>query len=326
MRRSRSSAACLLVLVLAARTLSAQAIAEGAAFLLLPVGARATALGQAAAADGGTTEALFWNPAGLASMHKGEAAIHHFNAFAGNGDALAIAATPAGIGTFGLAFYVVDYGTTPTTIGGGTQVGEVTARNLTLQAAYATDIGAGLSAGIMYKLVQFRVDCGGDCSTVPTGVGTTHAVDVGAQWTTGGATPLVIGAMLRNLGFPLQVNNEAQADPLPTSVTLGAKWVPVRPPAGVDGLDVVLLADVQSPVSSRGGGLDPAPAIGIESGVRDLVRLRLGYAFLNSEARGPSLGIGLHTGRLGVDLTRTFYTSDAFADQEPVHVSVRLAL
>ena len=325
MRRSRSSAACLLVLVAAARTASAQSIAEGGAFLLLPVGARATALGQAATADGGTTEALFWNPAGLASMHKGEAAIHHFSAFAGNGDALAIATTPSSIGTFGLAFYVLDYGTVPTTLPGGTQVGEVTARNLTLQAAYATEIVSGISAGIMYKLVQFRVDCGGDCSTVPTGVGTTHAVDVGVQWTTGDASRLVIGAMLRNLGFPLQVNNEAQADPLPTSLSVGAKWVPVRPPAGVEGLDVVLLADVQSPVSS-GGGLDPAPAIGVESGVRDIVRLRFGYAFLNSEARGPSLGIGLHTGRLGVDLTRTFYASDAFADQEPVHVSLRLAL
>ena len=66
MRRSRSRLRGLAVVVAGAlslgagavRGLSAQGITrpQGAEFLLLPVGARATALGQAATADGGTTE------------------------------------------------------------------------------------------------------------------------------------------------------------------------------------------------------------------------------------------------------------------------------
>src|SRR5882672_10346233 len=61
----------------------------GAAFLLVPVGGRATALGQAGVADGGTSEAAFWNPAGLAALDTSEIAIHRAHTFASDNTVLA---------------------------------------------------------------------------------------------------------------------------------------------------------------------------------------------------------------------------------------------
>ena len=62
--------------------------------------------------------------------------------------------------------------------------------------------------------------------------------------------------------------------------------------------------------------------VGVESGVGELVRLRVGYAFLDSDARGPSLGVGLKLGGLALDLARIFFAND-LGEKEPFHVSFR---
>ncbi len=333
MRRSRSSArfraalaAAMLLAAGRAQPVRAQgpsAGVEGGAFLLLPVGARAVALGQAATADGGTSEAVFWNPAGLATLAKGEFAVYHYDAFFGSGDAIAIAVPSSRLGTFALTAYLVNYGDLAVTRGdlGPEPVGQISPRNLELMASYATDLGR-LAAGITYKLVQFRVDCSGDCSQVPTATGTTQAVDLGVQYTFAGWRPVVVGVSLRNLGFNLQVNNRAQADPLPTRLSVGVSAEVVRPADGVQGLDARVLADVQGTVLE--GPLSTVTLVGVESGVGEMLRLRFGYAFLDSNARGPSLGIGVKFGSIAFDLARTFNSAQDVGDTEPVHISFRV--
>jgi len=326
MRPSRCSALFLLGVACGSppRALVAQTTGtvEGGAFLLLPVGARATALGQAASADGGTTEALFWNPAGLAHLARTELALHHYTAFFGNGDAAVFALPLPRFGTFAVAAYLVDYGDLDVTPpGGGGTIGRVTPRNVALVAAYATDVAGGVSAGIAYKLAQFRVDCTGDCTGVPTDVGTTHAVDVGVQWSPALGAPLVVGLSVRNAGFKLQVRNQAQADPLPTRLQIGAAYTVVTGAPDGERVRVRVLADVQSVVGR--GALEPVTLVGLETGVRELLRVRAGYAFLDSQARGPSLGLGLATGSVVFDLARTFYAEDALGEREPFHVSLR---
>ncbi|MGD0484795.1 MAG: PorV/PorQ family protein [Gemmatimonadales bacterium] len=333
MRRSRSSAR-LIALVLggaglvgagAARPLRAQAItqAQGAEFLLLPVGARATALGQAATADGGTTEAIFWNPAGLAAIPRAEFAVHHYDAFFGTGDAVALAAHSASLGTIAVAAYLVNYGDLDLTAreGSGVPIGRISPRNVALSVSYATEVGSGVDVGVTYKLVQFRVDCSGDCTDVPASIATTHAVDVGARFSPAGL-PFVVGASLRNIGFPLQVNNSAQADPLPARFSVGVAYMLVRPvsPRPEEHFDVRVLADVQGAL--RRGQEAPVALVGLESGVGDLIRIRGGYAFLDSDAKGPSLGVGIKIGGMSLDLARVFFAND-IGEQEPFHVSFR---
>ena len=306
-----------------ARAQSQSAGVEGGAFLLLPVGARAVALGQAATADGNSSEAIFWNPAGLASLVKGELALYHYDAFFGTGDAIVVAVPSSRLGTFGVAAYLVNYGDLAVTRGdlGPEPVGQISPRNLELMASYATDVG-GLAAGITYKLVQFRVDCTGDCSNVPTATGTTHAVDLGMQYVFGSWRPVVLAVSLRNLGFNLQVNNRAQADPLPTRLSVGVSAQVVRPAEGEQGLDARVLADVQGTVLE--GPLTAVTLVGVESGVGSAVRLRFGYAFLNSSARGPSLGFGVKFGSIAFDLARTFNAAQDVGDTEPVQVTFRV--
>src|SRR5262245_19188201 len=56
---------------------------EGALDLVLPTGARAVALGQAAMALDGTTESVWWNPSALAGMRGTTAAVHHSQSIGG---------------------------------------------------------------------------------------------------------------------------------------------------------------------------------------------------------------------------------------------------
>ncbi len=335
MRRSRSSfrlrpitlAAGLLAATWNAVPAAAQspsAGVEGGAFLLLPVGARATALGQAATADGGTSEAVFWNPAGLATLARGEFALHHYDAFFGSGDALVIAVPSARLGAFAFTAYLVNYGDLAVTRAdlGPEPVGQISPRNLALMASYATEVVNGFALGLTWKLVQFRVDCSGDCSQVPTATGTTNAVDVGLRYDASGWLPVVFGVSLKNLGFPLQVNNRSQEDPLPTRVVVGVSVAVVRPPAGTVGIDARVLTDVEGTVNQ--GAISPTTLVGVETGVGELVRLRAGYAFLNSNARGPSLGFGVRFGDIAFDLASVFAVAEAVGDQQPVHISFRV--
>src|SRR3990172_5509090 len=92
MRRSRFRLALLVAGLGLSGPLAGQTTGEvtegGAAFLLIAVGARATALGQAGIADARTAEAAFWNPAGLALMPQSQIVIHHATTFASNNTVL----------------------------------------------------------------------------------------------------------------------------------------------------------------------------------------------------------------------------------------------
>jgi hypothetical protein len=102
----------------------------------------------------------------------------------------------------------------------------------------------------------------------------------------------------------------------------GIQWIVIRQAPNADAFDVKVLADVQGSLGE--GTPRPATLLGIESGVRDILRVRAGYAFVDSEQHGPSLGLGLKVGRLGLDLAKTFYPSDAIGETDPFHVSLRL--
>jgi hypothetical protein len=296
----------------------------GAAFLLLPVGARAAALGQAAIADAGTSEAVFWNPAGLASLSHSEFAVHYASTFASNNTALTAHFVDRRLGTLGVTGYLVDYGSQEVVPpSGGLATGRVSPKNIELLASYATDVAGALGVGVSYKLVQFRQDCQGDCGTLRSVSGTTHGLDVGAQLALGAANALRIGVAIRHAGFRLQLENRDQADALPTQLAVGVAYrlpLPARPPSQTP-LGARVLLDLQD---EWGEYRSPDARLGLELGYGEAVRLRAGYAFLQSESGGPSVGLGVRFERIVVDFARVFYDTGAFDD--PVHLSVRILL
>ena len=325
MRQSASSVFIALFLLVSGSAIRAQQPAEptagGAAFLLVPVGARAAALGQAAVADGGSAESAFWNPAGLASMDKSELAIHRANTFASNNTVLSGYLASQTLGTVGLAAYLVDFGSQEVVQRAGSpSTGRISPRNVELLASYGTDLAGGFSLGFNYKLIQFRQDCSGDCTPFRTIVGTTHGVDVGVQYGKGSNDALHLGIAVLHAGFKLQVNNQEQADPLPTRLQIGAAYrvhLPAAPETG-ERLDARFLVDLQD---MWGSYVNPDARFGVELAYGNILQIRTGYAFLKAESSGPSVGVGLRFGSFAVDFARVFFESSSLED--PVYLSLR---
>ena len=302
-----------------------QPLNAGALFLVFPVGAQAVGMGQTATASAGRSEAAFWNPAGLATLSDDEFALHSATLVAGRSHVLGAYFPSRGIGVFGGAVYLVDYGDLERTDQNGNTIARIAPRNFEFLASYATNLGGSFVFGLSYKLVQFRVDCSGDCRDFPAGTGATHAIDFGGQFRVGPAGPLRIGIAVRNLGFRLQVQNQAQADPLPTRLAIGALYdLHFRPAAGgtsEQAFDMKLAADIDSPFGEMG---QSETRFGLDIGYQKLLRVRAGYAFVQDGLSGPSVGLGIESGSLGVDLARAFLTGSDLQADSPTFFSFRV--
>jgi hypothetical protein len=298
----------------------------GALFLVFPVGAQAVGMGQTATAAAGRGEAAFWNPAGLATLSDDEFSLHTASLVAGRSSVLGAYFPSRGIGVIGGAVYLVDYGDLDRTDFNGNTIARIAPRNFEFLASYATNLAGSFVFGISYKLVQFRVDCSGDCRDFPAGTGVTHGLDLGGQFTVGPGGPLRVGVALRNIGFRLQVNNQAQADPLPTRLAIGAIYeVRLRPATGRtldQAFDVKLAADVDSPWGQVG---QSETRLGLDVGYQRLVRVRAGYAFVQDGLSGPSVGLGVESGSLGIDLARAFLTGSDLQVENPTFFSFRVS-
>ena len=297
----------------------------GALFLVFPVGAQAVGMGQTATAAEGRGEAAFWNPAGLATLSDDEFALHSATLVAGRSHVLGAYFPSRGIGVIGGAVYLVDYGDLDRTDANGNTIARIAPRNLEFVASYATSLAGSFVFGLSYKLVQFRVDCSGDCRDFPAGTGATHALDVGGQFRVGAGGLLRVGIALRNIGFRLQVQNQAQADPLPTRLAIGAQYdVHFRPPAGAalnQAFDLKLAADLDSPWGQVG---QSETRLGLDVGYQRLVRVRAGYAFVQDGLSGPSVGLGVESGSLGVDIARAFLTGSDLQAESPTFFSFKV--
>jgi hypothetical protein len=301
-----------------------QPLNAAALFLLFPVGATTVGMGQTAAAADGHGEVVFQNPAGVASLPSSEFALHTATLAAGPTNAITAFFPRHGIGVFGATLYLADYGDLELTDSNGTTNGRLASRNFAFLATYATQLTGSVSLGVSYKLVQFAVTCSGACQAVPSGQGVTHALDVGGQFAVGADHALRIGVALRNVGFPLQVNNRDQADPLPTRLTVGATYrVQLRPvdDSVADRFDLRMAADVESPWRQTG---NPDIRLGVDVGYREMVRVRGGYAFVHQGLSGPSIGLGVATGAIGVDLARMFLTGTDLVTPNPTFLSFRV--
>jgi hypothetical protein len=297
---------------------------EGALFLLLPVGARSVGLGQAVVADRSGSEAVWWNPAAIGAATRREAAIHHSQSVAGTGDVVTVVVPSSLLGVLALSVNIFDYGeqqSNPDQNSPDGAGGTIIPRSFVYAATYATPIGSFITAGLTYKLIQFRIDCTGPCPDIEFAA-TTSALDVGVQFLVSRSTPLLIGVAARNLvGLKLQVNDSPQSDPIPRRLQVGAQYRIDVPPNIAPETAVRLSLDMVDAI--RVG--NPAPRFGADVSYRDRFHVRGGYAFerSGSEAGGPSIGLGLSTGNLVFDVGRTLSGLSADAGKAPTYLSLR---
>ncbi len=314
------AAIAMIVAIAPARAAAQKPATEGALFLLLPIGARAVGEGQSVVADEPGSEAVWWNPAAIARGQRREIAIHHSQTIIATGDAVTLVVPSALLGVLAIGANIVYYGREDITDTVGT-VGVLIPQNLVYAATYATPIAKRFAAGLTYKIVQLRLDCSGGCAGVPTVSASSSALDAGVQARLAGLLPATVGVAIRNVGPRLQVNDKDQSDPLPTRVQAG---VSVNVP-NVGGVPPEVKLRVSGDVLSDMRFNSPSPRFGASIGYRDQAFFRTGYLFDrgDGEGDGPSLGFGISTGSLVLDIGRIVRGLSADAGKPPTYVSLR---
>jgi len=293
---------------------------ESSLFLLLPTGAQAVGMGQAMVASKPGSEGIWWNPASIGGQDKKELAIHHSKTIAGVGDALSFVAPFAGYATLALSANILNLGDQQITDDLGNVVGVVLPRDVVFAGTYAGQFGKRFSAGANYKIIQLRVDCSGQCSSVGPEVESSRAVDLGAQYEVTAGGPLTFGAAVRNLGGRLNSRETNQRDPLPTQVDVGAMYRVKFIDRYVKDTELRVAGDY---VDSRSFG-GKSVRFGTDVTYQGKVHLRAG--FVGHDRRGDasaSLGFGLQSGAFVFDIARTFGGLPAENGQTPVYVSLR---
>ena len=309
----------LAALLASARLAGAQEGVEGAIFLLLPVGARAVGRGQAVSADRPGTESVWWNPAALARIDKREVAIHHSRSVIGTGDAVAFALPSQLLGVLTASINMTNFGETEATDPEQGTTGKILLRSFVYAATYATPIGERFSAGLTYKVLQFRADCTGSCGALGSLRASSSAVDAGVQYDLGAYIPATVAIAVRNLGPRLQVNDRDQSDALPQRMQIGVVYRVPGMERYAKETDLMVAGDVIGDV--RLGS--PAARLGMDVAWRKAFHVRGGYVFDDADTGGPAIGLGLASGAFVIDLARVFDGFSADAGEAPIYLSLR---
>ena len=206
-----------LVFVLIPSAKISEALESGAEFLRIDTDARAGAMSSAGTASVMGISAISYNPAGLASMQRGEAALSHSawylgatHDFAGAGFALPGSSRVK----LGLSF---------TRLSSGSMEGRTSSRNRT--GGYtAYDQAASLALAKQYGLYSV----GGAVKYIESSIagvkGAGYAVDLGVKRGLRGL-PVSVGLAVQNLGTGIKYIS--QRDQMPLSVSAGATFMPV---------------------------------------------------------------------------------------------------
>ena len=291
---------------------------ECCVMLLYPIGARRVGLGQSTTAVK-SADAVFYNPAGLADLPHDVLLLHHVANEAQQVDAFSLVVEPFGLATFGLSYQLIDFGDEEATNSEGIPIGRITIRDHVLIASFATSVVAGLSAGMNYKLYNARWTCSGNCGGFEVNA-ITHGLDVGFQYAPEGISNLRLGAALLNAGFPLQVVNRRQADPMPTRLRVGV------------GYDVMQLMEASSPYElwvtldaeddEWKSPTTPTGSVGVELLVDETISLRAGYGGGEGVRSGPAVGVGLAYSSLQLDLAKRIGGAQSLFGEDPFQITL----
>lgn len=291
--------------------------AEGALFLLLPVGAQGVSLGRAMTWVEGP-EGAFWNPAGLAAVERSQAVIIRGDHVVGNATALTMLWAKPGAGTIGASYFLLDAGDIDQTDEFGNYTGSITIRNHLGIVSAATNVLPSIAVGVNFKVIRFQLACRGICADGGT-TATTYAIDAGVQ--TKPTERLRIGAMIAHLGPSLQVLNADQADPLPTRLRVSAAYNVVAALTDAPDVQGWFAVEVEDRMRER-GSLSVYFGAELTAGAVDALSLRAGYVFSDLDQEdGGRVGLGLRYERFDLSIAKSLAVSTLTGETEPVHVT-----
>lgn len=274
-----------------------------AAFLNIPVGARATAMGGAFSASANDATSLYWNPAGLTALSGGSFAGEYAAWLADIEFNYAAFALPTAFGTFGVAVTALR---TPemevTTVAQQNGTGErFDAASYAFSLSYARALTDRFSIGGTAKLVNERIS-----SSSASGV----ALDVGTMF----VTPfrgVRLGASISNFGTKMTIAGDDLFTIVDVDPNNRGNNTSNRALLRTDGFDMPLMMRIglagevfqteRSRLTLAVDALNPNNSeqyvnVGAEFGVLgDLLMFRGGYSelFLENAVRSFTLGGGL---------------------------------
>ncbi|MBN2356283.1 PorV/PorQ family protein [candidate division KSB1 bacterium] len=297
---------------------------SAAAFLKIGVGGRALGMGEALATQAEDVTALFWNPAGLASISRTQILINHFDYIVDMSYEYAGIALPMrNVGTFGFFFSYLgmpDIERTTITMPEGT--GEM---------VRAGSFAAGISFG---RALTDRFAIGGTAKfvkeTIWHSTASGVAADIGVMYRTFFKN-LRIGMSISNFGSDMRMNGrdmlvqhdidvlsdgnnaninanlDTDAFPMPILFRVGISANFTRDFFNLNGHDLIVAVDAVHPSDNK-----EYLNVGGEYCFKNLLAFRAGYRqlFLEDRQGGLTAGIGLHVKVMGYALSFDYANID----------------
>jgi hypothetical protein len=185
-------------------------------------------------------------------------------------------------------------------------------------ATFAAPFGDHFSAGFTAKVLRIAFPCTGTCNTTSERP-QTGALDLGVHYTFNKDSVFTAGAVIRNVGPKLQIQDAPQADALPGRFEFGVATMPRFKDLPADvrlrgALDVVARLSDNSELGYRLGG---------EVSYQNRYQARAGYVINGPTGSGFSFGAGVSTGRLQIDLARFLSESVAPGVAPPTFLTLR---
>jgi hypothetical protein len=303
-----------------------------AAFLEIPVGARAIGMGGAFVGTANDVTSLYWNPAGIARLDHSEAIFSHANWIADmNFDYAALSVPLENFGTLGLSFTSL---TMPDmlvrTVDRPEGTGErFTAGSFAVATHYSRNLSDKFSIGFTAKYISEAI-----WDMRANG----FAVDVGTLFTTNFLNGMRIGASISNFGtdmklagrdtrtfHPIDPTKLGSNDQIPQNIEMDAWHLPLNFQFGVavdaiksDENLLTLAVDALHPTDNY-----ESLNVGAEYGFQNMFFIRGGFQslFLTDSEGGLSLGAGILADLFGGGMkARADYAYDDFGRLKAVHV------
>lgn len=292
---------------------------EGAATILLPMGARGASMGRAVSAFGGS-ESAFWNPAGLARIQEGRFVVLRGSPLAGEATAFSLLLAKQPLGVLGFSYQLLDLGDQDLTDKDNNILGTVSFRDHLGIISFATQIVPWLDAGVNFKVFNTRATCRGQCTSAGVS-GTTYLLDLGFQAEPFHGIPLRLAAMVAHAGPDLQIINVEQADPVPTRLRVAGAYEILRHFTDLSSVKLWVSAEVEDRVQALGS---PVLYLGSEfaAGEGDQVFVRAGYGQgQTGQPAGASVGLGLKYQQFEIGIAKSLSSTSLTDESEPFHVT-----
>lgn len=257
---------------------------SGAPFLKIGAGARPTSMGNAFVGIADDVNAVYFNPAGLASLNRPELTAMHTQWVEGLNYDFGAFAYPINKGAFAISAATLKTSDIEKRAADESYQGTFEALDSAYAVSYAHSLGSSLSLGGTLRLIRQKIDSA-SASAFSGDIGMLKRFS---------SLPMSVGLSIRHLGPKIKFNEEGDPQPLTIDTGVGHSFFSKR---------LLLGANV---LKARDNGIKFGFGTEWNQPIKENYRyaLRAGYnssATDADSASGLSFGAGLGFGRLDLD-------------------------